>query len=250
VGATLCTVFGVGAVGPAPNGPLRTAPTEKLTVNPGFRDWVPRPSRATTILGGNSSNRGGLFAIDTLTGKVKWASRPTGLPHAARSSRPRPPVSGDIVITPMGNMLGGLCRSATGKESVARSSYRAGGDGRRSTPGWPMFWGRTAISTRWTRLPAAKDGRWDSLAAARVSSVPIVRNGTVYLSGNVPRDAGGRETDSASYYRHLFALDANTGQERWRYPSRHWGGTGGVCSANPSSRRTRSLPWATKLSMR
>jgi hypothetical protein len=31
----------------------------------------------TTILGGNRTNRGGVFAIKTLSGKVKWTYRPT-----------------------------------------------------------------------------------------------------------------------------------------------------------------------------
>jgi hypothetical protein len=41
VGAALCTVLALAQTGPAPNGPLRTAPAEKFTVNPGFRDWGP-----------------------------------------------------------------------------------------------------------------------------------------------------------------------------------------------------------------
>jgi len=41
------------------NAPLRTAPTEKFTVNPGGRDWAPAVLAGTTIIGGNSSNRGG-----------------------------------------------------------------------------------------------------------------------------------------------------------------------------------------------
>ena len=59
-------------------------------------------------------------------------------------------------------------------------------------------------------------------------SVPVVRDGIVYLTGNVlltPADAN----RSATYYRYLFALDANTGKERWRYPSAPQGGTGGIC---------------------
>ena len=46
--------------------PLRTAPVEKFTVNPGHRDWAPTVLDGTTIIGGNSSNRGGLFAVDAL----------------------------------------------------------------------------------------------------------------------------------------------------------------------------------------
>src|SRR6188472_1746439 len=62
----------------SPIAPLRTAPIEKFTVNPGHRDWAPTVLAGTTIIGGNSSNRGGLFAVDTIAGKLKWSFRPTG----------------------------------------------------------------------------------------------------------------------------------------------------------------------------
>jgi hypothetical protein len=39
--------------------PLRTAPVETFTVNPGHRDGAPTVLAETTIIGGNSSNRGG-----------------------------------------------------------------------------------------------------------------------------------------------------------------------------------------------
>jgi hypothetical protein len=58
--------------------PLRTAPIEKFTVNPGFRDWAPTVLVGTTIIGGNSSDRGGLFAVDTIAGTLKWSFRPSG----------------------------------------------------------------------------------------------------------------------------------------------------------------------------
>jgi hypothetical protein len=62
--------------------------------------------------------------------------------------------------------------------------------------------------------------------------VPVVRDGTVLLSGNVlvkPADA----IQSASYHRSLFALDANTGQERWRYSPASSANTGGFCVTQP-----------------
>jgi hypothetical protein len=62
--------------------------------------------------------------------------------------------------------------------------------------------------------------------------VPIVRDGTVYLSGSVvvtPADAN----RPASKYWHLFALDATTGQERWRSPAAPIGGSGGACLDHP-----------------
>ncbi len=53
---------------PATVSPVRTVPTEKLTVKPGFRDWGPVTIVGTTILGGNQTNRGGLYAIDAVSG--------------------------------------------------------------------------------------------------------------------------------------------------------------------------------------
>ena len=80
ISGTLCTVLALAQAGPESSiGPLRTAPAEKLTVNPGFRDWGPTTIAGTTILAGNSTNKGGLFAVDTLTGKLKWTSRPAAL---------------------------------------------------------------------------------------------------------------------------------------------------------------------------
>ena len=113
VGATLCTVLALAQSGSSPVAPLRTAPTEKLTVNPGFRDWGPTTIVGTTILAGNATNKGGLFAIDTLSGKLKWTSRPTGNVNPQVSTAPV--VSGAMVITIMGNRLIALSL-ATGKE--------------------------------------------------------------------------------------------------------------------------------------
>ena len=88
-----------------PDAPLRTAPAEKFTVNPGFRDWAPTAISGSTIVGGNSSNRGGLFAVDTVTGKLKWSARPTGTARGNPFVATRPAISGDIVIAPMGETL-------------------------------------------------------------------------------------------------------------------------------------------------
>jgi outer membrane protein assembly factor BamB len=228
VGAALSTVLALAQSGPAIV-PLRNAPAEKLTVNPGFRDWGPTIVAGTTILGGNSSNRGGLFAVDILTGKVKWTARPTGLAHGTPFVATRPAVSANMVITPMGNTLVGLSL-ATGKEvwrgpataqgaTVAAGSslaYVMGEDGN--------FYALDAATGRekW-KVAFARSGSCES--------TPIVRDGIVYLSGNLlvpPADAN----RSASYYRYLFALDANTGKERWRYSSSPGSG-GGVCFTQP-----------------
>src|SRR5262245_34357295 len=101
--ATICMVSAFG----------QAAPKERFTVNPGFRDWGPTTIAGTTIIGGNSSNRGGLFAVDTVTGKLKWSARPVGLPGTFVATKPA--VSGNVVIVPMGQTVVAFAL-ATGKE--------------------------------------------------------------------------------------------------------------------------------------
>src|SRR5262245_24303211 len=85
--------------------PLRTAPIEKFTVNPGFRDWGPTVLTGTTIIGGNITNKGGLFAVDTVTGKLKWSFRPTGTVMGNAGVSGAPALSNTLVIAPMGKTL-------------------------------------------------------------------------------------------------------------------------------------------------
>jgi outer membrane protein assembly factor BamB len=230
VGAALCTVFALAQPGPSSVGPLRTAPTEKFAVNAGFRDWAPTTIAGTTILGGTSSNRGGLFAVDALTGKVRWTSRPAGTAHGNPFVSTAPAVSGDVVITPMGNTLVALSL-ATGKE-LWRGPVTAQEATVAVNSGLAYVLGED--SNFYALEEATGREKW-KVGFARNGScncVPIVRDGTVYLSGSVivtPAD----ENRPASKYWHLFALDANTGQERWRSPSAPLGGTGGVCLSQP-----------------
>lgn len=225
VGATLCTVMALAQSGPLPVRPLRTAPTEKFTVNPGFRDWGPTTIAGTTILGGNSSNRGGLFAVDMLTGKVKWASRPTG--HGNPWVATAPAVSGDIVITIMNNALVGLSL-ATGRELWRGPATMPSATAAVSS-GLAYVLGADAV---FYALEAATGRvRWKTgfRRAGSCHALPVVRDGTVYLSAMIlvrPADAN-RSAEGSEY---LFALDANTGKERWRYPE---AGSGSACFQQP-----------------
>ena len=96
--------------------PVRTAPVEQFTVNPGHRDWAKTVLAGTTIIGGNSSNRGGLFAVDTVAGKLKWAFRPTGTASGNPFVATAPVVSNGLAIVPMGNTLI-ASTIATGREA-------------------------------------------------------------------------------------------------------------------------------------
>jgi outer membrane protein assembly factor BamB len=228
-GAATLGVMALGAIALAQTAtgiaPLRTAPVEKFTVNPGHRDWGPTVIAGTTILGGNSSNRGGLFAVDAITGKLKWAFRPTGTASGNPFVATRPALSDGLAIVPMGNTLV-AATIATGREAwrgpaTAQSAAVAADSGMAFVLGEDANFHALDAATgreKWT-LPFPARGS--------CKSVPVARGGIVYVSRNVlvkPGDA----SQPAQYFRHLVALDASTGQERWRYPASP-SGTAGLC---------------------
>jgi outer membrane protein assembly factor BamB len=210
---------------PPGNSPLRTAPTEKFTLNPGFRDWAPTVLTGTTIIGGNSSNRGGLFAVDTVTGKLKWSFRPAGTASGNPFVATAPAVSGGIAIVPMGNTLVAVT-IATGREAW-RGPHTALQAAVAADGGLAFVLGEDA---NLHALDAATGReKWAAPFPARGAcrSVPVARDGSVYVTRNVvvkPADAN----RAAEYSRHLVALDASTGQERWRYPASP-AGNAGIC---------------------
>lgn len=196
--------------------PLRTAPIEKFTVNPGFRDWARTVLDGTTIIGGNSSNRGGLFAVDTIAGKLKWIFRPVGTASGNPFVATAPAVSGGVAIAPMGNTLVAVT-IATGREAwrgpkTAQSAAVAADGGLAFVLGEDANFHALDAATgreKWA-VPFPRSGSCDS--------VPVARGGSVYVTRNVVVRAGDANR-AAEYHRHLVALDASTGQERWRYPA-------------------------------
>jgi len=210
--------------------PLRTAPVETFTVNPGFRDWGPATLAGTTIVAGNATNRGGLFAVDLASGKLKWTARPAGTQSGNPGVSTAPAVSGDAVIVPMGNTLMALSL-ATGRElwrgpAVEQGAAVAAGGGLAFVLGDDGFFrafdaatGREQWKVEFARFKACR-------------SQPVARDGVVYVTRGV-RVTEASANGPASYMRYLVALDANTGAERWRYayaPARN--STGG-CIGQP-----------------
>ena len=211
-------------------GPVKVAPTEKFTVNLGFRDWGPTTVAGSTIIGGNSSNRGGLYAVDSFIGKLKWTARPAGTARGNPFVSTKPAVSGNAVIVPMGQMLVALAL-ATGKE-IWRGPGTAQGAAVATDSSSAYVLGE---DNNFYALDIATGRQKWKLAFARghgsCDSLPVVRDGTVYVTGSVFVTPAGANR-AATYYRHLFALDADTGKERWRYPSKPLGNTG-VCFTQP-----------------
>jgi len=196
--------------------PLRTAPVEKFTVNPGHRDWGPTVLAGTTIVGGNSTNRGGLFAVDTATGKLKWAFRPAGTASGNPFVATKAAVSGGLAIVPMGKTLVAVT-VATGREAW-RGPATAQSAGVAADGGMAFVLGEDASFHAIDSATGRE--KWATPFPARGScpSVPVATGGSVYVSRNVLVKAADAD-QPASYARHLVALDASTGQERWRYPA-------------------------------
>ena len=210
--------------------PIVTTPRAALTVNPGFRDWGPTTIAGTTIIGGNSSGRGGLFAVDTVTGKLKWSSRPTSLAHGSPFVSTRPAVSGNIVIAPIGNTLIALSL-VNGKElwrgpKIAQSASVAADSRTVFVMGEDnVFYALDASTGRQKWKVGFTQGRGSCYSS------PVVRDGIVYVTGSIELSPA-TERGPASTYRHLFALDADTGEERWRYPAKP-AGWRDVCLTQP-----------------
>lgn len=210
--------------------PLRTSPVEKLTINPGFRDWGPPTLTETTLFAGNATNKGGLFAVDLASGKLKWSARPLG----TRSGNPfvatAPAVSGQAVIAPMGNTLVAVS-AATGKElwrgpNTELGAVAAAGSGLAFVLGEDGFFRALDAATgreKW-KLEFAQ------FKACR--SQPVVRDGVVYVSRGV-RLAEATANGPARHMRYLVALDAGTGQERWRYVHAPTRSSTGACIGQP-----------------
>ena len=232
MGVALCAVLGSAQPDPSRIQPLRKGPSESLTVNPGFRDWGPATVAGTTILAGNQTNRGGLFAVDMLSGKVKWTYRPTFSSGTASVSTP-PAVSGDLVITPFAAAYPGAVVAvslAAGKEvwrgpdPVQNAAVAAHAD-------LVYVFGKNGYF--YAMDASTGHERWKVAFAtnrAACASRPIVRDDSIYFTGSAgatPGDAA----KPAGYY--LFALDARTGQERWRYRAEAPDTPSGVCLSQP-----------------
>ena len=227
----LCTGLGFAQPDPPPLRALRTAPAEKFTVNPGFRDWGPATVAGTTILAGNPTGRGGTFAIDMLTGKVKWTHRPV-FSTGTGSVSTAPAVSGDVVITSYAAAYPGAVVGlslTTGKE-VWRGPDPAQDAAAVVHAGLAYMMGKNG--SFYALEAATGREKWKVPLANRAgcASRPIVRDDVIYLTGSGDATPGDAAKPAGAY---LFALDAATGRERWRYRAEDPGVYQGVCLRQP-----------------
>ncbi len=191
--------------GPASIRPLRTSPTAAFQVDGGFRDWGPTTISGTTALAGSPTGKGGVHAVDVVTGKLKWSFRPLGVNGSVSTA---PGVSGGIVIAPYGAANPGAVIGvslATGKE-VWRGPDPATNAAVATEGDLAFVVGKDGVL--YALVAATGREAWRVAAFRRGPScltAPVVREGTLYLTGT---------TDAGSF---LLALDPKTGTERWRY---------------------------------
>lgn len=230
-GVALCAVLAFAQSGPPPIQPLRTTPVERLTVNAGFRDWSPATVAGTVILAGNQTGRGGTFAIDMVSGKVKWAHRPNFPTGTASVSTP-PAVSGQMVITAYSAAYPGAVVGlslATGKE-VWRGRDPARDAAVAVHAGLAYILDKNG--SFYALEAATGHEKWKVALANRggCASRPIVRDGVIYLTASADATPGDATKRAGNY---LLALDAGTGQERWRYRAEAPYVRDGVCLRQP-----------------
>ncbi|MCU0951600.1 MAG: PQQ-binding-like beta-propeller repeat protein [Burkholderiaceae bacterium] len=204
---------------PADVQPLRSAPTEKLTIRAGVRDFGPAVLVNGTLYVGNPTGGGALFAIDPVQGKVKWTFRPAGISGSVST---RPAVVGHLAIAPHGAANPGAVvatNAITGKEvwrALDPSAHTAV-----VAEGSRVF----AVSKACTlhALDAAS-GRelWQTplrfVPGGACTTSPVVRDGSVYaqIMARAPEGTAGWPDA-----RYMAAFDAATGQERWRHRPLH-----------------------------
>lgn len=217
--AALATAPLVTLAQPAAVQPLRSAPTEKLTIKTGVRDYGPATLAGGTLYVGNPTGGGALFAMDPVRGRLKWTYV---VPGKSSSVSTPPVVVGDKVIAPYGAANPGAVvavSAATGKElwrSIDPSAHSAV-----VAEGERLF----VVGKDCTlHALAAATGKelWKTplrfVAGGACTTSPVVRDGSVYavIMARAPEGTAGWPDA-----RYLAAFDAATGKERWRHRPLH-----------------------------
>lgn len=220
--------------------PLRTPPTEKFSVNNGNRDWGPSTIAGSVIVAGGPSGGAGLHAVDLTTGKLKWSYRPADINGSVSTT---PAIVRDLAIAPYG--------AANPGAVIAVSLVTGKAVWRALDPATNA----TVVAANSMVFVQTKDENFVALDAATGKEVwrrafskrrfctarPAVRDGVVYVSLGVDAVAGDASRPDGF---DLLALDASTGQERWRYRAAAEYGTAGVCLTAPVVTASTIYGWA------
>ena len=208
---------------------MRTAPSETFAVSSGNRDWGPTSIAGNIIVAGGPSGNAGLHAVDMLTGKLKWSYRPADI-NASVSSPPA--IVRDLAIAPYGAANPGAVIAVS--LSTGKAVWRGADPAKNAT----------VVATNDMAYVQTKDGIFLALDAATGKEVwrraflkrrvcvsrPVIVDGVVYVTGGVDAIAGDAARPEGF---DMMALDAKTGQEKWRHRAEAEYGTAGVCVTAP-----------------
>ena len=194
---------------------------------PGFRDFGHLASAAGVIVSGNTSGKGGTFAFDAGTGKLLWASR-------GRHVKGEPFVDGESawVISTAGGFAARLTSHAL-KTGAVRWTVEEENLGIQH--GGPVAGdGRVFVISQNGKVKAfdTTSGKvaWEhaySTSRAECPSALSLSEGVLYFGG-------GESDNKPGKGRFLWALDAVTGQELWRFVAKPESYTSGECVQAPA----------------
>ena len=198
---------------------LREAPQLAWAAKLGFRDWGHAVRAGGLVIASNATGVGGLFALDERTGALRWKQ---GKEQAHWS-----PVSdGHVVIAAYHTFPQALAAYdvASGKP-LWRLPFEHVQQSRPALVDGVLYaTGRNGSFYAFDAATGAE--RWHFTFAekpAACGSLPVVDRGTVYFTG------GGDGVHDKSKGNFVFALDAATGRERWRFQAEAKYEWAGVC---------------------
>lgn len=174
----------------------------------GFRDWGGLALANGVIVGGNSTNKGGLYAVNASDGELRWKLT------TSNSTGESPASDGKLVVV-------------SWTRGTALAAYSLA-DGRPAwTKSFEMVPDGVPIVSGDTVIAQSKDGfvylfdmatgmerrkqQYSRIKTDCTTGRPALADGVMYLATGIGHPNG----DKRDYFLH--AIDASTGEERWRY---------------------------------
>lgn len=188
----------------------QTAPGQEVLweARPGFRDFGPMVAANGVVLTGNVTGRGATYAFDAATGKQLWRAAGTQMSAPVTDGRAAYSVNAGVGLSAFDLKTGKVLWNVPKIDDDSPADlvldggrvYVAGSDGKLR-----VFDAATG-ALRWEHTYYPGEGRGSCPTA------PGVAEGVVYY--------GGGEDASPGQGVFLWALDAETGTERWRFAAK------------------------------
>jgi outer membrane protein assembly factor BamB len=210
---------GPARTGEFPGAAVRTAPKVAWAASLGFRDWGQAVRAGGLVIATNCTGIGGLYAVDERSGTMRW--------KVGRAQALAAPVSdGKLVVAAYHTVPKALAAYAVADgRPLWRVAFEHVQDAQPALMNGVLY--ATHRNGNFYAYDAATGAeRWHfnyGGTLGHCASQPVVADGVVYFTGG-----GYAEHDKAKGY-HLWALDATTGRELWRYQAQAKYEWSGVC---------------------